>query len=693
MSNAKRQGKRSMRAATATPTLRLGVVDVDMAAESAYAGRPTTFRLVAYTGGPMNVGWGRPVVVDLAGLSVSKRPRPVLRDHDSARIVGHTDVVTNDGRRLEVTGVVSGSSADADQVVAAARRGFPWRVSIGATVKKSREVRAGESVRINGQTIAGPVTVAEESVLAELSFVSLGADDDTDASVAATAAKGAAMKFGEWLQANGWDADTLTDTQRATLEAAYQADTATGTDDGTPAASADVERELAANARTIAAEKRRVAGVLEAAGDHHHIAATAVEKKWTIEATQVAVLRAERGTMGAPSIGTTTTKRDAGGGVDTDTVEAGLLMSMGHPEPDLVASYGERVLDRVDRQGLRALGLRDAAKLCAQIDGATDLPAVFGDGTRVLRAATSTHSLGAVVDNVLSKVALNIYNGGERPAEAVSRVGNVSDFKTTNRYRLGGTGKFERVAPGGKVPSGVVSDDTYTNQADTYGQVINIDRKDFINDDAGVLNDLGTEMGFAALEALNHAAFELLLSNPSTFFGTANGNNVSGAASALGDESLRVAHATFRNLKKNPTGKKGDARRVNIMPRVLLVPPTLEHTAMELVGSPSIDTATGSDTTLRRGTMNTHRGRYEVVVAPHLEDTAVHSSASAATWYLMADPRMVAAMEIVFLNGRRRPVFERIPTASDVLGLTFRAHFDFGVAMQDPFGAVRSVGS
>ena len=36
-------------------------------------------------------GWPYPVVVDLAGMRVTRKSRPILKDHDRASIVGHTD--------------------------------------------------------------------------------------------------------------------------------------------------------------------------------------------------------------------------------------------------------------------------------------------------------------------------------------------------------------------------------------------------------------------------------------------------------------------------------------------------------------------------------------------------------------------------------------------------------------------------
>jgi hypothetical protein len=53
-----------------------------------------TFTGNAYTGAPMRPeGWYRPVVVDLAGVRVPSQHRPILRQHDHNRIVGHSTEV------------------------------------------------------------------------------------------------------------------------------------------------------------------------------------------------------------------------------------------------------------------------------------------------------------------------------------------------------------------------------------------------------------------------------------------------------------------------------------------------------------------------------------------------------------------------------------------------------------------------
>lgn len=79
-----------------------------LAADSLNDGKPALrkFSMTAYTGGAMQLaGWQHPVVVDLAGLKVARKSRPILKDHNRSSIVGHTSLhshrrfVVGSGRR------------------------------------------------------------------------------------------------------------------------------------------------------------------------------------------------------------------------------------------------------------------------------------------------------------------------------------------------------------------------------------------------------------------------------------------------------------------------------------------------------------------------------------------------------------------------------------------------------------------
>lgn len=160
-----------------------GGIRLEAAAETD-GGKPSLrrFSMTAYTGGAMVLaGWNYPVVVDLAGLRVPKKSRPILKDHNTGQIVGHTDDIAVGERALDVGGVVSGAGAIAQEVITTSENGFPWQASLGASAEKVVFIAEGKTAKANGREFTGPLYIARKTSLGEISFVALGADDDTSA--------------------------------------------------------------------------------------------------------------------------------------------------------------------------------------------------------------------------------------------------------------------------------------------------------------------------------------------------------------------------------------------------------------------------------------------------------------------------------------------------------------------------------
>ena len=162
-----------------------------IAAEKDDEGKPRLprFEMTAYTGGQMMVaGFRGPIVVDLDGMQIPAKAIPIRLQHDVSRGIGHTDAVSKDGGQLVASGIVSRRTVDALEVVESGVNGFPWQASIGASADRLEVIKAGQPVSVNGQDFVGPLTVVRESKLSEISFVDLGADGATSATIAAEAA-------------------------------------------------------------------------------------------------------------------------------------------------------------------------------------------------------------------------------------------------------------------------------------------------------------------------------------------------------------------------------------------------------------------------------------------------------------------------------------------------------------------------
>ncbi|MFN9419746.1 MAG: hypothetical protein ACK578_19925, partial [Pirellula sp.] len=585
------------------------------AAEAAEEGKPALrkFSMVAYTGGAMRLGgWPYPVVVDLAGMRVTRKARPILKDHDRASIVGHTDDIMVGDSRLEVAGVISGVGNTAQEVIATCENGFPWQASLGANADKVVFIPEGKTANANNREFKGPVYIARKSTLGEVSFVALGADDDTEARIAA-----GQSGDDEDLDSEQADDDS-TDSDDSELDP-VNASLDMGSKPKRPVTSGVVSKMRI----EAAAESKRIAGIRKVcAGKHPEIEARALEEGWSVTKTELAVLRIERPKAPDQQASQPMYRREV--------LEAACCLSVGLDETKLLKAYGERTLNAADP--LRHIGLRELVAECARLEG-FDVPRVFGDGTATIRAGFSTLSLPGILENVMNKTLLSAYESTPIAAFDLCSIGTVSDFKEIARYRLLGTGGFEKVAPDGELKHGKLSDQKYSNKADTYGQILALTRHDIINDDLNAFMDIPRQMGRSGAESIDDLFFTLLLKNTG-FFSSANANLLTGPDTKFGPESLTVAKTTFRKQKAGPSNKAKDQKPINIRPEFLVVPVEIETDAELLMGSAQlmID-AQGTPTKIPVD--NPHRNKYRVISTPHLSDS-YYQGASGSAWYLFA---------------------------------------------------------
>jgi hypothetical protein len=601
-------------------------------------------------------------------MRVTRKARPILKDHDRASIVGHTDDIMVGDSRLEVAGVISGVGNTAQEVIATCENGFPWQASLGANADKVVFIPEGKTANANNREFKGPVYIARKSTLGEVSFVALGADDDTEARIAA-----GQSGDDEDLDSEQADDDS-TDSDDSELDP-VNASLDMGSKPKRPVTSGVVSKMRI----EAAAESKRIAGIRKVcAGKHPEIEARALEEGWSVTKTELAVLRIERPKAPDQQASQPMYRREV--------LEAACCLSVGLDETKLLKAYGERTLNAADP--LRHIGLRELVAECARLEG-FDVPRVFGDGTATIRAGFSTLSLPGILENVMNKTLLSAYESTPIAAFDLCSIGTVSDFKEIARYRLLGTGGFEKVAPDGELKHGKLSDQKYSNKADTYGQILALTRHDIINDDLNAFMDIPRQMGRSGAESIDDLFFTLLLKNTG-FFSSANANLLTGPDTKFGPESLTVAKTTFRKQKAGPSNKAKDQKPINIRPEFLVVPVEIETDAELLMGSAQlmID-AQGTPTKIPVD--NPHRNKYRVISTPHLSDS-YYQGASGSAWYLFANPNVLPAFEIVFLNGRRTPVIERVEMPANTLGMGFRSYIDFGVNSQDPRAAVKVTG-
>jgi hypothetical protein len=269
------------------------VIDIDAASAGEEEMTLPRFKMLAYTGSTMRVsGWRHPVIIDLAGLSIPSQSRPIRFGHDPLSGVGHTDAIRIEQGQLMASGVVSRDTPAAREVVISSKNGFPWQASIGASVEEFEFVKDRQTVTVNGRQYDGPLNVVRKASLGEISFVDLGADGATSASVAAQSPSGEESMD----ESSTVDHD---DTQSTNQTAAAPA-TPPATDPSPshpPAANATAQTATTVEEirSAAAAEVERIGAIRQqCAGHHPEIEARAIRDGWSGQRTELEILRVTR---------------------------------------------------------------------------------------------------------------------------------------------------------------------------------------------------------------------------------------------------------------------------------------------------------------------------------------------------------------------------------------------------------------
>ena len=657
-------------------------------------------------------GFYSPVVVDLAGLKASRDKIPILRDHDPSRVVGQTDSIAIDSSGVRLTGIITGEDGDSSSIVTHARNGLEWQASIGANIVRHEFLKAGEKAVVNGREVSGPLLIAREARLFETSFVAVGADQQTSASVAASnpssgsPSKGdTAMNFDQWLAANGFDPAAITDTQKAFLKAAYAEHAPPPAPPPTPAktvtaapgaASLDqvIANHRAENDRTAAITRMSDEAISERPALLEEISAlarTAIEAKSTLQDFELALLKLMRRVQAAGPYVHASRPLD---NKELPTVVEAAVCKAGGLR-DLERHYEAKTLTAADKHFRRGLGLVDLFLLAARENGYQSsstrnteeiFAAAFGRGGGTIRAdGFSTFSLTGTLGNVANKFLAAGFLAVESGWRDIYKPRNVKDFKAITSYSLSSSLVYEKLGPGGEIKHGTLSETSYTNQADTYGKMLGITRKDIINDDLGALTSVPTHLGRAGALAINEVFWTAFLATRDTFWSSGNANLSSGGGSALSSAGLQAALLKFRKQ----TGP--DSKPLGISPAILLVPPELEITADELMTSMIVNTG-GSSSTDKVPNRNVWGAKFRRVTSSYLSNSSITNYAT-AHWFLLADPMDLPTIEVAFLNGQEMPFVETASADFDTLGVRMRAYHDFGVALQEYRASVRSAGS
>ncbi len=677
---------------TSKPVIGIGAsVEVTAAATEGDKKMPPKFTAEFYTGGALEIdGWDLPVVVDLAGLENGKVLVANL-DHDRTQRVGNF-AVANDGKSLVANGTATARTAARDEVVGSAEDGYQWQASLEVRPKEVEAIKAGETAEANGRTFEGPIYVTRKGTLKGFGFVSHGADDNTTATIAAKAAshKEQTMKaeVKAWAQEMlpSLDLDTISADEAANLEKQYaglhtkKPVKKQGLDDALDAKQAEFDRTEEIEARAVEAfEKRPYEKEAIRA-----LATEAIDGKWSVDKFRLELFEAS-----IPMGHTTFTSGRNGSQVNDKVLEAAICQAGRLTEYE--KQFDDKTLQIAHDRFKGRIGLKQLFVLASQANGYSPLGyeitidvqrAAFGmTSPNSIRAhGFSTISLPNTFANVQNKFMREGWQSVDQTILRISSTRSVSDFKQISTVSLTGGLMFEKIGADGEIKNAQLGELAYTNQADTYGIMNAITRKDMINDDLGVLTQVPKRVGRGGMLKLNDIGWSMFLNN-SAFFTSGNVNvNTAVADATVG--GLAATETIFRN-QTDPDGYP-----IGIEAAIILAPTGSRAAFQTLMTSEKLVYGTGATTS---GDGNIWRDKYRVESSPYMSNST-YTGYSTVAWYLLADPAVMPVLEIVALNGQVEPHVETADADFNQLGVQMRGYSDVGVNLQEYRGGVRADG-
>lgn len=721
--------------------------EFELAAAEGDAAKIPTFDMVAYTGAPMRpTGWYRdePIIVDIEGMAV-RDTVPIDSGHMAD--IGHSTAVekTPGNQKLKAKGMLSLYSADAtDQsavearrIVRAGKNKFPFQASIDVTCQfsKIQFCPAGESVKANGRTWPGPVSVARASTLNKIAILSRGADGNTQTTIAAQPRSGTMNpEFVAWLKAQDFseaEIAAFSEKKSAGLKAQWEASKLPAPPIAAPVNGPSEEQRLAARRQAEAAEDRRVAGIRAAFrkfpklegvthptepirnGTPHTMPvadfqAHAIETGMTVDAVNVlatecelARVRAERpaGMHGFSHSHSSDCTRDAlegalllraGMRLDNPVYQTERGMAMRLPQwlrAGLNNDQRQRAMEFAWRY--REMSMFDLCAEALRLDG-RDVPA--GRSERI-QAAVSGGSLNSIFTTNMNTIILATFSEAPDTTDGWCSTTEVADFKTNERPRL-------QKGPGlTKLPRGGKADHTHRADAEEkyaiarYATQLEVDEQDIIDDRFNAFSDFAPEMGRAAARLRPDLVYATILKNPTlnatarALFNATDNNIVT--TNALSAAALKAALSRMGLFQENGVN-------LNLMATHAIVPWSLRHTIKELLASVQIVIAGTAGTVTERGNANTLAddgltGIGDARIENGLTDPSSGTaySGSSSTWYLACANH--PTIEVAYLRGTgRAPQTRSWVLAEGRYGIGWDIALDIGVAPLDWRGLVQS---
>jgi len=282
----------------------------------------------------------------------------------------------------------------------------------------------------------------------------------------------------------------------------------------------------------------------------------------------------------------------------------------------------------------------------------------------LIKEALTTSDFPLLFGDVLDRQVLASYKAVDPVWKAFTKMSTNRDFKVSDRYAItGGDQVLARVTEKGEYLASEREEGVYHLSVLKYGRQFDISWEALINDDLGALKDTPERFARAAIRTEHRLATCLYAYDQTTSVGV-DAHTFGGPlySTYAGEINKTSGALTIGYLEQGLEAMSGftDANGEPIQNRAkyLVVPPALEMTARQILTSANKMWAAGA---VAYPTTNViPQYGLTLIVDPYLPICSLinepgFTSSANTGWYLFADPKDIAALEVAHLKGHERP--------------------------------------
>ena len=354
------------------------------------------------------------------------------------------------------------------------------------------------------------------------------------------------------------------------------------------------------------------------------------------------------------------------------------------PESILIKNTSEKVVEEADKGG--PLYIREAMVMSCNANGGrfsghsdVERMAKYMKGL-VVRNSFSTVNFPNLMHHVSQWKKDELWEIDKPECLQFCKVESEKDFRQKGHLKPRGGKVWEGFDAEGKLTHFTAgSEDTWTSEAKTVGQIVTFNREVVINDDMGWINDALTLMLEGAIMLPDYMFVNLLYEANSQGVVNTSGANKSWHTLALTEANLTTVYENVRRRYVTKDSAEGDKTVNNTYNTrwVLYHTSGLEQTAWDIIKQDRIVNDTTANT--KTGDRNYWFNKFDLKLISNLDNTTYHASADTDVWGLMPVRDLYKPFYVRYLNNQRSPVTETVDLSADMLGFGVRGYWDINI--------------